>query len=157
MSDCPKENEQTESMTRRVFLRSCMAVAGACYVAAVGYPVYKYLATAAEKAEAESAVKEVTLDDVEKLPIPSALMFKFGGRPALLIRHATDSWTALSAVCTHLGCTVQFYPEKQQISCACHGGVYDSTTGANISGPPPKPLTPYHVVVNQGKAVVSRV
>ena len=158
MSDCPQTPEPTSeetSVSRRVFIRSGVAAAGACYAAALGYPIYKYLAAAAQKAEAESAVKELTLNDVDKLPAPSALMFKFGGRPALLIRHSADSWTALSAVCTHLGCTVQYSPEKDQISCACHGGVYNAATGANISGPPPKPLTAYRVVVNEGKAVIS--
>jgi cytochrome b6-f complex iron-sulfur subunit len=156
MSDCPQEPEPNSSISRRAFLRAGAAAAGACYAAALGYPVYEYLATAAHKAEAEGAQKEVVLNDIDKLPIPSALMFKFGGRPALLIRHGESSWTALSAVCTHLGCTVQFSPEKNQIFCACHGGIYDPATGANVSGPPPKPLSPYRVVVDQGKAVISR-
>lgn len=144
------------SITRRVFVRAGIAAAGACYAAALSYPIYQYLAAAAQKAEAEAAVKEVTLNDVEKLPVPSALMFKFNGRPALLIRHAESEWTAMSAVCTHLGCTVQYEPAKNEIFCACHGGVYNANTGANISGPPPKPLTLFHVAVNQGKAVISR-
>lgn len=144
------------SLTRRVFVRTSIAAAGACYAAALGYPVYQYLATAARKAEAESAVKEVTLDNVEALPVPSALVFKFGGHPALLIRHANNEFTALSAVCTHLGCTVQFDPAKQNIFCACHGGEYDAKTGANVSGPPPKPLTQFKVAIDNGKAVVSR-
>lgn len=153
MSESP---EESPSMTRRVFVRSGIAAAGACYAAALGYPVYQYLAAAAKKAETESAVKEVTLSDVDKLPVSSALIFKFCGHPALLIHHADSSWTAMSAVCTHLGCTVQFDPSKAQISCACHGGIYNAVTGANVSGPPPKPLNLFRVVVAGGKAVVSR-
>ena len=154
MSNTP---EETPSMTRRTFVGAGIAAAGACYAAALGYPVFQYLAAAAQKAEAESAVKEVTLNDVDKLPIPSALMFKFSGQPALLIRHAADSWSAFSAVCTHLGCTVEFMPQQNVIHCACHGGIYDAATGATVSGPPPKPLTPFKVVVTQGKAVVTHV
>ena len=154
MSDIP---EETPSLTRRVFVKSGLAAAGACYAAALGYPIYQYLAAAAQKSEAESAVKEVVLNDVDKLPFPSALMFKFAGHPALLIRHTDNSWTALSAVCTHLGCTVQFDAKQNLITCACHGGIYNPATGANISGPPPKPLTEFHVIVSQGKAVVARV
>jgi len=30
-----------------------------------------------------------------------------------------------------------------------HGGVYNAYTGANVSGPPPKPLTLYKVAVNE--------
>ena len=149
--------EETPSLTRRVFVKAGIAAAGACYAAALGYPVYQYLAAAAQKAEAESAVKEVVLNDVDKLPVPSALMFKFAGHPALLIRHGDGAWTALTAVCTHLGCTVQFDAQRNLITCACHGGVYNAATGANISGPPPKPLTAFHVAVAEGKAVVTRV
>lgn len=144
------------SVTRRVFIQASLAAAGVCYTAALGYPVFQYLATAARKAESEASVKEVILDNIDALPIPSALVFKFGGHPALLIRHEADKWSAMSAVCTHLGCTVQFDPAKQHISCACHGGIYDAVTGANVSGPPPKPLTLFHVAINQGKAVISR-
>jgi cytochrome b6-f complex iron-sulfur subunit len=149
-------NAPEELIPRRTFLKTGLATAGACYAVALGYPLYQYLADAARKSEAESAVKEVVLKDVDKLPAPSALMFKFAGRPALLIRHADNTWTALSAVCTHLGCTVQFDPGKDLITCACHGGVYNPATGANISGPPPKPLMQFHVVVAEGKAVVTR-
>ena len=153
MSDSPEEKP---SITRRVFVRTGIAAAGACYAAALGYPVYQYLAAAAKKSEAESAVKEVTLKDVDKLPLSSALIFKFCGHPALLIHHADNTWTALSAVCTHLGCTVEYDPLKARIACACHGGIYNAMTGENVSGPPPKPLSLFKVVVADGKAVVSR-
>jgi cytochrome b6-f complex iron-sulfur subunit len=83
-------------------------------------------------------------------------MFKFGSSPAMLIHGADDSWVAFSAVCTHLGCTVQFEPQMNRIHCACHGGVYDAHTGKNVSGPPPKPLTAYKVAVAADSVVVSR-
>jgi cytochrome b6-f complex iron-sulfur subunit len=83
-------------------------------------------------------------------------MFKFGSSPAMLIHGADDSWVAFSAVCTHLGCTVQFEPQMNRIHCACHGGVYDTHTGKNVSGPPPKPLTAYKVNVGVDGIVVSR-
>jgi cytochrome b6-f complex iron-sulfur subunit len=133
-----------------------MAAAGAAYAAALGYPVYRYLATPAERSAALAAVKELTLEGADKLPRESALMFKFAGRPAILLHHADDTWTALTAVCTHLGCTVQFDKERKAIYCACHGGMYDPKTGANISGPPPKPLMKFAAQVLPGKVVISR-
>ncbi|MEI6351157.1 MAG: Rieske (2Fe-2S) protein [Verrucomicrobiota bacterium] len=156
MSQSPNNPKDDGIITRRTFMQVGGAVVGACYAAALGYPVYQYLATAAQKAEAESAVKEVELKDADKLPKRTALMFKFAGHPALLIHHDDDSWSALSAVCTHLGCTVQYDSEKARIACACHGGIYDPKTGGNVSGPPPKPLAQLHVEISQGKAVVSR-
>jgi cytochrome b6-f complex iron-sulfur subunit len=103
-----------------------------------------------------TAIAEVTLKDAQKLPAGSVLMFKFGTAPAMLIHHQDGSWVALSAVCTHLGCTVQYEPQANRIHCACHGGVYDPRTGANVSGPPPKPLKLFKVAVGDTGVEVSR-
>jgi cytochrome b6-f complex iron-sulfur subunit len=141
--------------TRRTFLAAAGA-AGVCYAAALAYPVYRYLATPQEIALSATAVTEVTLKDAQKLPLGSVLMFKFGTKPALLIHHENGRWISMTAVCTHLGCTVQYEPQADRIHCACHGGVYDSYTGANVSGPPPKPLTLYKVAVSDTGVQVSR-
>ena len=144
-----------ETRTRRAFLAAAGA-AGICYTAALGYPIYRYLASPAEMAANTSAITEVTLKDAQKLAAGSVLMFKFGSSPAMLIHHQDGSWVALSAVCTHLGCTAQFEPLMNRIHCACHGGVYDPHTGANVSGPPPKPLKLFKVAVGDAGVDVSR-
>jgi cytochrome b6-f complex iron-sulfur subunit len=162
MNDIPVTIEQPVSVdvesnpTRRAFLGIATA-AGLCYAGAIGYPIYRYLASSAEMAADEAAVTQVTLDKAQDLPLASVLMFKFGSSPAMLIHGADNSWVAFSAVCTHLGCTVKFEPDKDRIHCACHGGVYDAHTGKNVSGPPPKPLKAYKVKVGATNVVVSRV
>jgi len=147
--------EPGEQNTRRAFLVAAGA-AGVLYAAALGYPIYRYLASPAEMALSATAVTEVTLKDAHKLPLGSVLMFKFGTPPAMLIHHEDGRWIALSAVCTHLGCTVQYEPQADRIHCACHGGVYNAYTGANVSGPPPKPLKLFKVTVNDTGVEVSR-
>ena len=141
--------------TRRAFIGAA-AVAGICYAGALGYPIYQYLASPAEMAANESAVSEITLKAAHTIEPGSALMFMFGSSPALLIHAADGSWAAFSAVCTHLGCTVQFQAEQNRIHCACHGGIYDPRTGKNIGGPPPRPLTSYKVSVAPDAITVSR-
>ncbi|MGA3025841.1 MAG: Rieske (2Fe-2S) protein [Bryobacteraceae bacterium] len=141
--------------TRRLFLGVASA-ASLGYAAAIGYPVYRYLASPIEESAMASAVTEVALRDAQKLPPGSALMFKFGSQPAMLIHHRDTTWTALGAVCTHLGCTVQYVPARDVIHCNCHGGEYDPHTGQNISGPPPRPLKRYVVKLTDEAAVVSR-
>ena len=143
-------------MNRQTFVRTAIGGAGVCYAAALGYPVFRYLQSPVEQAETASTVKEVTLD-AAKVPAGSALMFKFGSRPAMLIHHADNSWVALLAVCSHLGCTVQYDAPKDRIACACHGGVYNSHTGANVSGPPPRPLERLEAKVTDAGVVVTRV
>ncbi|MCX6910365.1 MAG: ubiquinol-cytochrome c reductase iron-sulfur subunit [Verrucomicrobia bacterium] len=142
--------------SRSAFLRVALGGAGVVYAAGLAYPVYRYVASPVEKSAKEAAVKEVTLKDARKLAPGSALMFKFGFKPSLLIHHDDGSWTALTAVCTHLGCTVSYQAEQKRIHCACHGGVYDPKTGGNVSGPPPKPLLRYEVKVTDAAVIVSR-
>jgi cytochrome b6-f complex iron-sulfur subunit len=144
-----------EQRTRRGFLIAAGA-AGLCYTAALAYPIYRYLASPEEMAASEAAVTEVTLKDAQKLPAGSVLMFKFGTRPAMLIHHEDGRWISMTAVCTHLGCTVQYEPQADRIHCGCHGGVYNAYTGANVSGPPPKPLKLYTVAMNGNDVKVSR-
>jgi cytochrome b6-f complex iron-sulfur subunit len=151
----PVIEEEENTPTRRAFLAAA-AAAGLCYAGAMAYPIYRYLASPAEMAANESAVVEVTLKGAQTLAPASALMFKFGSSPAMLIHGADATWVAFSAVCTHLGCTVQFEPQLNRIHCACHGGVYDAHTGKNVSGPPPRPLKVFKVNVGTDSVVVSR-
>jgi cytochrome b6-f complex iron-sulfur subunit len=126
------------------------------YAAAIGYPVYRYLNSPVEREAALAAIKDVTLAGADKLEAGSVLLFKFGPYPSMLIHHRDGKWVAFDAVCSHLGCTVQYHPDLDKIVCACHGGVYDAYTGENISGPPPKPLNKFQVKVGPGSVLISR-
>ncbi len=53
---------------------------------------------------------------------------------------------ALSAVCTHLGCTVRWDSKSKEFQCPCHGGVYNAR-GEVVSGPPERPLAKLEVQV----------
>jgi cytochrome b6-f complex iron-sulfur subunit len=108
--------EPGEQTSRRAFLVAASA-AGLCYTAALAYPIYRYLASPEEMESSATAVTEVTLKDAQKLPTSSVLMFKFGTAPAMLIHHEDGRWVALTAVCTHLGCTVQYEPQADRIHC----------------------------------------
>jgi cytochrome b6-f complex iron-sulfur subunit len=152
------ENVKLEEhfITRRAFARTLFTGVGLCYAGAIGYPIYRYLASPIERANETAAVNEVSLPDADKLEKGAVMMFRFGTRPSLLIHHADDTWSALDAVCTHLGCTVQYQPEAKKIVCACHGGVYDAHTGDALSGPPPKGLKSFKVVPGNGSVVISK-
>lgn len=152
----PPQVDGEGDFTRRGFVKVILGAVGLGYVGAIGYPVFRYLNSPVEKAEGAAAVTEVNLKDADRLPKGSALLFKFGIRPGILIHHTDDSWIALDAVCTHMACTVEYDPAQNRIICNCHGGVYDSKTGENVSGPPPKPLTKYALTVGKGEVLVKR-
>ena len=46
---------------------------------------------------------------------------------------------ALSPVCSHLGCMVNWNGNRNRFLCPCHGGQYDME-GNVVAGPPPAPL-----------------
>jgi cytochrome b6-f complex iron-sulfur subunit len=58
-----------------------------------------------------------------------------------------STYIALSQICTHAGCTVDFNSSSKQFVCPCHGGTYN-INGKVISGPPPAPLGQYQVTVS---------
>lgn len=63
----------------------------------------------------------------------------------IVIRNSSSVFHAFSATCTHEGCTVGYNSSSAKITCPCHGGVFDPTTGHVVSGPPPSALTQYTV------------
>ena len=76
-------------------------------------------------------------------------------KPGILIRTEKGDLKAFSASCTHLDCIVQYQPDKKDIFCACHNGIYD-LTGKNVSGPPPRPLEEFTVNVKGDDIIVTR-
>ena len=82
---------------------------------------------------------EFDLGSASKYPIGSRTALQ--DVPALLI-HNPNGFTALSLVCTHLGCTVQEKPDG--FTCPCHGSRYDEN-GNVLRGPAQKPLKPLRV------------
>jgi len=66
----------------------------------------------------------------------------------IVIRLNSTTFEALSATCTHAGCTVGYNASRQTLVCPCHGGTYNVTTGAVISGPPPSGLSKYTTTLN---------
>jgi len=116
------------------------------------YPVIRYLIP---PRVVDLGGDQVVAGKVGDLKPNGAKIFRFGTRPALLVMTAEGEYRALSAVCTHLGCTVQYRSDLHEIWCACHNGLYD-LNGRNISGPPPRPLQAFQVNVRGDEIVVSR-
>jgi cytochrome b6-f complex iron-sulfur subunit len=137
-----------EEKSRRRFLGLCLGVLGTAFAGAAAYPVFRYLAprkTGEAGRRVELAAKEI--------PEGGATFFEFNGKTAVIIRKKGGSLVALSAVCTHLGCIVQWQKEHEEFLCPCHAGRF-SAEGAVLGGPPPRPLDKLPLVEKDGTAFI---
>ena len=69
------------------------------------------------------------------------------------IIHDDKGIYAMSAICTHLGCTVNWERNDSEYQCPCHGSVYDYE-GTNIAGPAPRPLDRFKIKVGRDKKII---
>lgn len=156
MSDLPShptDPHRGTPISRKRFLDWFLGTTAGGLLAAVFYPILRYLVP---PEAGESSVNAVTLSiKPTELKPNSGEIFKFGNEPGIIIRTPSGEVRAFSAVCTHLGCIVQYEAAHSDIWCACHNGHYD-LYGRNVSGPPPRPLTPYTVNVRGDQIVVSK-
>lgn len=93
------------------------------------------------------------LAKVSDIPVGGALATKVDGKPVLLVQQTAGTVTALSAICTHQGCTVM--AAKSDLECPCHGSVF-GLDGSVKQGPAPPPLPPVDVHVMNGTVVAGK-
>ncbi len=60
----------------------------------------------------------------------------------VLVINTAAGYVALSALCTHEGCTVGFDSPSNNIVCPCHGSKFN-TAGGVLTGPAEAPLKKY--------------
>jgi len=152
-----------EPFPRRNWLLSSLQVSIAATLGALFYPVVRFLrpreatTSGAQEVVAPYTPNQLKPDAEGHWPRP----FNFGGKPCLLVlspdgekrlaegqKLVDGDIKAFNAICTHLDCTVEYRPEKADIFCNCHDGVYD-LNGTNVSGPPPRPLEKYKVTLRE--------
>lgn len=135
-------------MKRRDFLSLLLAIFGATAMGSFAYPLMRFLAPPEEKA----GIKKMTLDKRDILT-GKAKEVILGTTPAIIIDRPGKGYIALSRVCTHLGCLVNYDEEEERLVCPCHAGIYD-LDGRVLSGPPPRPLQQLPLKVEGNKIIV---
>ena len=156
MSSAPETSAAVQSaspdLPRRRFVNILLGTGLLASAASFLYPILHYLVPPKLPDLGGAAVLAARLSEMKP---NTAKTFRFGTRPGLLVETAAGEYRAMSATCTHLGCTVQYRPDLREIWCACHNGMYD-LNGRNISGPPPRPLEAFEVQVRGDEIFVRR-
>jgi cytochrome b6-f complex iron-sulfur subunit len=148
----PEDVVSGRGSTRRDLLNVLLGGSLAGLVGILLYPILRFVVPPREEGAETSSVVAAT---ARELPPGTRKLFRFGSQTAIVLRTQTGELRALSAVCTHLQCLVQYRPDLGLIWCACHNGRFD-LTGKNVAGPPPRPLEQFTVATRGDDIVVSR-
>lgn len=63
---------------------------------------------------------------------------------------------AISAICTHLGCTPRWLASEEKYKCPCHGSGF-TKDGINFEGPAPRPLERYKIgLAEDGQILIDK-
>ncbi len=68
----------------------------------------------------------------------------------------SEGFYALSAICTHLGCTPRWLSSESKFKCPCHGSGF-RMSGINFEGPAPRPLERLKIsLADDGQLLIDR-
>src|SRR5208283_3363058 len=113
-SMCAEPIPQTQT-TRRHAIELFLGGGILASLASFLYPVLRFLVP---PTVVDLGGDEVVAAKLVEIKPNSGKIFRFGSRPGLLIMNSDGTYRALSATCTHLGCTVQYRPDLREIWCA---------------------------------------
>jgi Rieske Fe-S protein len=77
--------------------------------------------------------------ELARLPAGEGEVLSLGGGRLAVYRNANGELSALSPVCTHLGCLVHWNTTEKSWDCPCHGSRFDPH-GRVLNGPAVTPL-----------------
>ena len=135
-------NGEPCALTRRAFFfrageAASLAALGSMLQACSGSPTSPSSAAPALptiNGTSASGVVSVTIDPASPLgTVGGAALVQASNASFLVSRTAQSSFTALTAICTHEGCTITGFQSPRYV-CPCHGSQY-STTGGVLNGP----------------------
>lgn len=132
---------------RREFLKKGLSLLGLTTLAAFVYSLYRFFSPPPEV----TGSKQLILSKRE-IPAGEAKEIVFNDTPGIIINRPEQGYIALSRVCTHLGCLVDYQKDRKRMLCPCHGGTYD-LSGRVTSGPPPRPLQVFPLNV-EGDSII---
>lgn len=156
-------------VSRRQFLNYTLTGVGGFFVASLMMPMVRFAVdpALAKKSGGEFVLTEKKIAELTEAPVK--VDFTYEQVDAWYKSDVTDNaWVykdgdqiiALSPVCKHLGCTVNWdgSPEhKNQFYCPCHGGRYEKN-GKNVPKTPPLgPLDEFQVKEKDGFLMIGKI
>jgi len=149
-----KADQEEKEVNRKDFLSLATFAIGGVISFALGIPAVAYiLGPALKKASQQNWIPLGAASKVE-VGVPTLFKAKVEQKAGWITNEQeltfyvlTDNgrdYTAMSNVCTHLGCRVRWVEDRQEFFCPCHNGVFNKE-GQVVDGPPPRPLDRFEV------------
>ncbi len=138
--------------SRRAWLSACSHAALGTSAATLLWPLSRYVIPFHSQLDSETP-STLVLHSSELTP-EHPLTTLYQGRPAVVLQLGDEPPRAFDAVCTHLGCTVLFDPQRKVLHCPCHGAEFDPATGSVLRGPATLSLSTIPLQVRNDTLVV---
>lgn len=129
---CEKNNTNCGMITRRGFLWSATALLAAT-LGSTAMATMRFIFP--NTLNEPTKMRKVGFPEGYTPGISERFLKDFG----VFIVHEKERMYAISAVCTHLGCTVSWLAGNNQFNCPCHGSKFYQN-GINFAGPAPRSL-----------------
>ncbi len=89
------------------------------------------------------------VSEKSRIPLGEGELVIFNEQPVWIL-HLEGRFVALSALCTHKGCLLEWDKDRRVLSCPCHMGLFDAH-GNVLKGLPPRALPRFRVAVLNGE------
>lgn len=138
--------------TRRGFLQWLLGFSVVTTLTGMAAPVVGYLLPPTRQATGSG--DPTMVGAVADFPVGTGKVVPVDDKPVIVVNTSVGGVKAFSAICTHLGCVVNWDAKKNVIHSPCHDGLFNPVTGAVVGGPPPRPLPGYEVTLKDGEVYV---
>ena len=156
----PIESVTEPSADRRSFLSGLLAVGCATVGALLAIPLVRFTLHPVLARTTEKSWSDVgKVDEFQNLDAPVKKLVSIKQRdgwrrtvtekPVYVSKDQQGQLVVLSAVCTHLGCTVPWVEKEKRFICPCHLGNF-AADGTLLSGPPPRDMDRLETKVEDG-------
>ena len=157
---CGDSGSPQAEPSRRSFFGGLLVAGGAGVAALLGLPVIKFvlhplLAKTTEKSWSDAG----SVDEFKTITAPVKKLVQIerldgwrktvSEKPVYVTKDAAGQLIVLSAVCTHLGCTVPWVDKENKFICPCHQAVFDPA-GKLLGGPAPRSMDRLNMKVEAG-------
>lgn len=148
------------SSNRRSFLSALLAAGSATVGALLAVPLVRFTLHPVLVRTTEKSWSDVGKpDEFQNLDAPVKKLVTIEQRdgwrktktekPVYVSKNAQGELIVLSAVCTHLGCTVPWDEAEKKFVCPCHHGMF-AADGNLLGGPPPRGMDRLETKVQDG-------